>query len=72
MPSPGGFEGLAGTAAFAASLGGVATALATSGFAEAVEGALSAFAMLEVPLITGLKRDLFFQPSPNKITINKS
>ena len=52
-PSPGGFAGLAGVAGFAAGLGGVATALDTSGFAEAVEGAPSTFAMLEAPLITG-------------------
>ena len=37
----------------AAGLGGVATALAPAAFAEVVEGALSSFAMLEAPLITG-------------------
>ena len=52
MPSPGEFAALAGVAAFAACLGGVATALGTTAFAGVAEGAPSAFAMLEAPLVT--------------------
>jgi hypothetical protein len=44
--------GLGGAAGFAPGLGGVATALAPTAFPEVVEGAPSAFAMLEAPLIT--------------------
>jgi hypothetical protein len=53
MPSAGALAGLGGEAGFAPGLGGVATALASAAFPGVVEGAPSAFAMLEAPPITG-------------------
>jgi hypothetical protein len=62
ISSPELLAGLGGAAGFAPGLGGVATTLAPVAFAEVEEGAPSAFAMLEAPLITSGKEICFSSP----------
>jgi hypothetical protein len=59
ISSAGLLAGLGGAAGFAPGLGGVATALAPAAFAEVVEGAPSAFAMLKLLQLQLAERFIF-------------